>query len=89
MFHWLTVIPVKDMKFTLNKREFQDAIHLRYDWNINDILSTCVCGDTFDVDHAMVCRWTTNHSSKGVFVFESPNRHLNHTGIVASLVLNK
>ena len=24
---WLTVIPVKDMDFTLNKREFKDAIH--------------------------------------------------------------
>ena len=29
---WLTVIPVKDVDFTLNKREFKDAIHLRYDW---------------------------------------------------------
>jgi len=54
--HWLTVIPAKDMNFTLNKREFRDAIHLRYDWNNNDIPSLWVCGDTFDVDHAMVCR---------------------------------
>ena len=53
---WLTVIPVKDMGFTLNKREFKDAIHLRYDWQISDIPPACVCGDVFDVDHAMVCR---------------------------------
>ena len=32
----LTVIPVKDVDFTLNKREFKDAIYLRYDWQISD-----------------------------------------------------
>ena len=53
---WLTVIPVKDMGFTLNKREFKDAVHLTCDWQISDIPSACVCGDVFDVDHAMVCR---------------------------------
>ena len=42
---WLTVIPVKDVDFTLNKREFKDAIHLRYDWQISDTPSTCACGD--------------------------------------------
>ena len=41
------------MNFTLNKR---DAVHLRYDWHIVDTPSTCICGDTFTVDHAMVCR---------------------------------
>ena len=53
---WLTVVPVKDVDFTLNKREFRDAIHLRYDWQIIDPPSTCACGGFFDVDHAMVCR---------------------------------
>ena len=53
---WLTVIPVKDVDFTLNKREFKDAVHLRYDWQIRDTPSTCACGDVFDVDHAMICR---------------------------------
>ena len=51
---WLTVIPLKDMNFTLNKREFRDAAHLRYDWHIADTPSTCICGDTFTVDHVMV-----------------------------------
>ena len=53
---WLTVIPLIDMNFTLNKREFKDAVHLRDDWQIADTPSTCICGDTFSVDHAMVCR---------------------------------
>ena len=55
-FSWLTVVPGKDVDFTLNKREFEDAIHLRYDWQISDIPSTCACGGVFDVDHAMICR---------------------------------
>ena len=31
---WLIVIPLKDMDFDLNKREFPDAVRLRYDWPI-------------------------------------------------------
>ena len=27
--NWLTVIPIKDLNFNLNKREFRDAISLR------------------------------------------------------------
>lgn len=53
---WLTVIALKDMNFTLNKREFRDAVHLRYDCHIADTPSTSICGDTFTVGHAMVCR---------------------------------
>ena len=26
------------------------------DWHIVDMPSNCICGDTFTVDHAMVCR---------------------------------
>jgi hypothetical protein len=48
---WLTVLPLKEMNFTLNKREFKDAIHLR-----SDLTSTCTCGDAYTIDHAMVCR---------------------------------
>ena len=44
------------MGFTLNKGEFRDALKLRYDWEIVDKPSICVCGDVFKVDHAMVCR---------------------------------
>ena len=40
----------------MNKREFRDAVKLRYDWPIDDIPSICVCGDTFTVDHAMICK---------------------------------
>ena len=52
---WLSVIPLKEMNFTLNKREFRDAIKLRYGWEFNDNPTVCVCGDLFDADHAMIC----------------------------------
>ena len=63
---WLTVLPLKDMDFTLNKREFKDAIHLRYDWDINDTPSVCVCGEVFNTDHAMICR-------RGGFIIQRHN----------------
>ena len=43
------------MNFTLNKREFRDAIKLRYGWEFNDIPTVCVCGDLLDANHAMIC----------------------------------
>ena len=45
--NWLTVIPLKDMDFDLNKREFRDAVRLRYDWPIPDNPSERVCGGMF------------------------------------------
>ena len=63
---WLTVLPLRDMGFNLNKREFRDAIKLRYDWPVDDIPSTCVCGDVFTVDHAMICK-------RGGFVIQRHN----------------
>ena len=54
--NWLTVIPIKEMNFNLYKREFRDAIKLRYDWEFADLPAICTCGDLFTVDNAMVCR---------------------------------
>ena len=44
------------LNFNLNKREFRDAIKLRYDWEIADLPAMCTCGDLFTVDHPLVCR---------------------------------
>ena len=44
--NWLTV-PLKDVDFDLNKREFRVAVILRYDWPIPDNSSVCVCGSMF------------------------------------------
>ena len=34
--NWLTVIPLKELDYKLNKKEFRNAIKLRYDWEITD-----------------------------------------------------
>lgn len=51
---WLTSLPLKEMGFNLNKREFRDGLSLRYDWPMADIPSTCLCGEPFTIDHAMI-----------------------------------
>ena len=40
----------------LNNSKFRDAVELRYDWDVPDMPSVCVCGDHFNVDHAMICK---------------------------------
>ena len=41
---WLDIIiPLKEMGLDLNKTEFRDALHLRYDWSIPDKPAVCVC----------------------------------------------
>ena len=64
--NWLSVIPLKDQGYDLNKREFRDAIRLRYDWDIPESPSVCVCGSRFTVDHAMVCK-------RGGFIIQRHN----------------
>ena len=53
---WLTAVPLKDMNFDLSKREFHDALRLRYDWLIPDSPSVYECGCSFTMDHAMICQ---------------------------------
>ena len=37
---WLTVLPLQGLGFDLSKREFRDAVKLRYNWPVEDIPST-------------------------------------------------
>ena len=53
--NYLTVISPKELDYNLNKKEFRDAIKLRYDWEITDTTMKCACDDQFSVDHAKVC----------------------------------
>ena len=55
-----------DIDCDLNKREFKDAIHLRYDWEIKGTPTVCVCGERFSVDHAMICK-------RGDFIIQRHN----------------
>ena len=42
--NWLTVIPLKELNYNLNKKEFRDAIKWRYDWEITDTPMLWACG---------------------------------------------
>ncbi len=52
---WLTFMPSKSENTVLNKREFHDAIALRYRWPHKFLPTICACGKPFDVDHALSC----------------------------------
>ena len=53
---WLTVLCFQYLGFNLNKKEFRDAVKLRYDWPVEDIPSTCACEEAFSVDLSMICK---------------------------------
>ena len=52
---WLTALPLEEHGFWLKKQDFRDALALRYDWQLHNIPSTCICGTDFSPDHAMTC----------------------------------
>ena len=52
---WLTVLPVAEHGFLLHKGEFRDALCLRYGRNLRNTPTSCNCGASFSVDHAMIC----------------------------------
>ena len=63
---WLTVTPISDMGFNLNKCEFKDGLRLKYDWPFSDNQSKCICGESFNIDHEMICR-------RGGFIIQRHN----------------
>ena len=54
--NWLTNLPLKELGYDLNKQQFQDALRIRYNWNLQRLPSECVCGNTFDISHALSCK---------------------------------
>ena len=52
---WLSVLPIGEYGFHLQKGEFRDALRLRYNWQLNSTPRTCTCGVQFTVDHVMIC----------------------------------
>ena len=54
--NWLTVLPISEHGFNLNKQQFWDCIRLIYGWNITNLRTTCACGSKFDLQHCMSCK---------------------------------
>ena len=55
------------MDLNLNKREFKDAVNLRYEWQISDVPNVSVRGKPNNVDHAMM-QWFVNGGGGGFII---------------------
>ena len=73
---WLNALPLACQGFNLNKGEFRDALRLRYNIPIEELPSSCVCGDRFNTVHALSCK-------KGGFVSQ---RHDNVKDLFTGLL---
>ena len=79
-YNWLTVLPLKEANYCLNKQQFWDAIRLRYNWSLPNLPTQCVCGSKFDlISHALSCK-------KGCFVTMRHNELRNLTASMLSEV---
>ena len=54
--NWLSILPLKEQGFNLNKGEFRDALAIRYNRNIKGLPSNCPCGQKYTLDHALNCK---------------------------------
>ena len=72
----MSVLPLDDYGFVLNKGEFRDAVRLRYGLNLRGMPSQCPCGQNYDITHALNCK-------KGGFVTV---RHNNIRDFEANLI---
>ena len=70
---WLTVLSIRDMDFNSKNIKFRDAVKHRYEWEVLDTPSLCVCRDVFKVDHAMICK-------QGGFVIQRHNHRTEGSG---------
>ena len=53
---WLTHIPLARYGFELAKRDFHDAVCVRYGWFPKGLGKKCMCGRANDVAHAVSCK---------------------------------
>ena len=54
--NWLSAMPLEEYNFVLNKKEFRDAICLRYGKELKGLPSKCPCGQNFNLTHALNCK---------------------------------
>ena len=69
----LSILPLAEKGYVLTKREFWDAVYLRYGWTLPRLPTLCVCGERFNVSHAFSCK-------KGGFVAQRHNELRDLTG---------
>ena len=52
---WLSTLPLKMHGYSLNKKEFRDALCLRYGWKVPDAPTHCACGKLNSINHTLIC----------------------------------
>ena len=52
---WVTSLPLKEHGFNFNKREFRDAMSLRYGFELEDRPHSCPCGKINTTEHCLTC----------------------------------
>ena len=85
---WLSMLPIQEHGFTLHKEAFRDALCLRYGWQPNLLPSTCVCGKTFSIEHALNCPLVVIHLFDTMSYGTSLHHCLLKYAIVLELSLN-
>ena len=53
--NWLSCLPLKSHNFVLHKTAFRDATVLRYHWLPSACPTSCACGHSFTIEHALSC----------------------------------
>ena len=53
---WLPTLPLNELGFRLNKQQFIDALCLRYNLPLLDILKECACGSDYSAEHCLTCK---------------------------------
>ena len=51
---WLSVLPLKQYGYVLNKQEFRDGLCLRYGWEVAEVPKSCACGMANTIDHILI-----------------------------------
>ena len=54
--NWLSVIPMCEFNYVLNKQQFWDSIRLQYVWPIPSLPVSYSCGEGCNVQHAKSCK---------------------------------
>ena len=54
--NWLSVIPMREFNYVLNKQKFCVSIRSRYGWHISGLPVSCSSGEGFNVQHSLSCK---------------------------------
>ena len=51
----MTALPLEEYGFSLHKSAFRNAVALRYNWSLEQVPTSCSCGSSFSIEHALSC----------------------------------